>query len=44
MKMIKDHCIGIMTMNEKSTYVILESNIRGGYNGKRSLKHEVGKL
>ena len=44
MKMIEDRYNRIVAMNERSTHVILELNIREGWNGKRSLEHKVGKL
>jgi len=42
--MIEDRYNRIVAMNERSTHVILELNIREGWNGKRSLEHKVGKL
>jgi len=44
MKMIEDHYNRIVAMNERSTHVILELNIRERQNSKKSLEHEVGKL
>lgn len=42
--MIDDHYNEIMIMNERSSYDILESNVKEKQNVEKSLEHKVGKL
>ena len=44
MKMIENHYNEIVTINERSIHVILESNVRERQKGERSSEHEVRKV
>jgi hypothetical protein len=44
MKKIENHYNEIVTINERSTHVILEYNVRERQKGERSLEDEVRKV